>query len=119
MAPALGHGLAIRAVNSYIPTGWFTLDTGCLLDAVNGAPRTFRYLINGTATVDSCLALAVTKGYKYAGLEYGGECWADSAFQNTTNVDAPSTDCTFTCNLNSTQICGAGSRLSAFYYNPT
>ncbi|KAI9343747.1 glyoxal oxidase N-terminus-domain-containing protein [Zopfochytrium polystomum] len=88
---------------------------GCLYDGVNGAPRTFSAGLGGGFTATSCINAAAVGGYRYAGVEYGGECWAGNAFSNTTSADAPASDCSFTCNADPTQICGAGNRLSAYY----
>lgn len=59
---------------------WKYLD--CYSDA---APA--RALPNGLRTVaksvNSCLDAATTAGYKYAGLEYGGECWAGNSLPSS------------------------------------
>ncbi|KAJ3318084.1 hypothetical protein HDU76_000940, partial [Blyttiomyces sp. JEL0837] len=102
-----------------IPVGWSTLDSGCLLDGVNGQPRTFSSFLGGGLSVEGCLALASGKGYQYAGLEYGGECWADKVFRNTTSAAAIASDCSFPCNANPAETCGGANRLSAYVYtNP-
>ncbi|KAJ3273159.1 hypothetical protein HDU76_010841, partial [Blyttiomyces sp. JEL0837] len=64
---------------------------------------TFKVLLSGAATVDSCQAAALAGGYKYCGVEYGGECWGDNQFRNTTSAWAKGTDCNMKCNLNATQ----------------
>ncbi|KAI9361684.1 hypothetical protein DFJ73DRAFT_639190 [Zopfochytrium polystomum] len=97
-----------------LPTGVSVLGTGCMLDAVGGVPRTFSHAFGTNNSIAACAASAQSAGYTLFGLEYGGECWADSEFRNTTNVDAPGSDCSFPCTADATQTCGAGGRLSTF-----
>ncbi|KAJ6789799.1 hypothetical protein PWT90_02350 [Aphanocladium album] len=92
---------------------------GCYTEATNG-----RALPNGVGIdkktvkncVDACKA-NVQNGnpapYKYAGLEYGGECWCGNAF-SAGSVPAPASDCNMLCNDNATEYCGAGSRLNVY-----
>ncbi|KAJ3197641.1 hypothetical protein HK101_002069 [Irineochytrium annulatum] len=93
-----------------LPPHWASI--GCLIDS--GAPRTLSQLLGNPETVETCQALAVAGGYIIFGLEYGGECWADTAFRNTTATLAPSADCNMPCNKNTLETCGAGSRLSVY-----
>ncbi|KAI9343035.1 glyoxal oxidase N-terminus-domain-containing protein [Zopfochytrium polystomum] len=97
-----------------LPAGVTVLGTGCMTDAVNGAPRTFAQGLGGGSTIETCFAAATAGGYTLFGLEYGGECWADSSFRNNTNVDAPLSDCSMPCNSDATEKCGAGNRLSVY-----
>ena len=55
-------------------------------------------------TVDDCLQ-ACAGIYIYAGLEYGGECWCDNTL-NSGALPTNITDCSMTCNANSTEYCG-------------
>ena len=54
----------------------FTDYLGCYNDAVLN--RTLSFKFGNGYSVISCLSDASAAGYRYAGLEYGGECWADS-----------------------------------------
>jgi len=38
-------------------------------------------------SVAACIALAKAGGYKYAGLQYGGECWAGNNIPTSTKLD--------------------------------
>ena len=49
------------------------------------------------------------KGYKYSGTEYANECWCGNAAPTSS---APESQCNMACKGDSTQKCGAGSRLS-------
>lgn len=75
-------------------------------------------------TIDKCLSNCYA--YKYAGVEYGRECWCSNSLNwagnsgatpgaNLTNVG--NKDCGFTCPGNGSQYCGAGSRLSLYYFD--
>ncbi|EFX02197.1 legume lectin domain containing protein [Grosmannia clavigera kw1407] len=69
-------------------------------------------------TVGVCLALAAAKGYTYAGLEYGGECWCDNTLSPNATLESTSA-CTMTCNGNSTEYCGGSSLLDVYKTNST
>ena len=69
-------------------------------------------------TVENCLAAAALAGFQYAGLEYGGECWADT----TLSADAAEVDltsCTMTCNGNGSEFCGGSLLLNVYHLNGT
>ncbi|KAJ3165020.1 hypothetical protein HK101_000308, partial [Irineochytrium annulatum] len=88
--------------------------TGCLVDP--GNPRTFSHQFPGSGyTFETCSSSAAAAGYTYFGLEYGGECWGDTAIRGNAGT-APASDCSFPCNGNKAQICGAGNRLSAYFF---
>jgi len=55
-------------------------------------------------------------GFKYWGVEYGGECYCGNSF-NTGSVVAQASDCSFTCPGAPLEYCGAGNRLSAYVLN--
>jgi len=63
-------------------------------------------------TVEACLAAAASKGYMYAGVEYGSECYGS----NTKPMAAALGDlaCNMPCPGNSQQACGAGYALSLY-----
>ncbi len=50
-----------------------------------------------------CIAGAVAKGFQYAGVENGGECWMGNDMATTASV---SSACTVKCAGDGTQICG-------------
>ncbi|PNY26620.1 WSC domain-containing protein 2 [Tolypocladium capitatum] len=85
---------------------------GCYTEATNG-----RALPNGLATAKKTVAACVNackgKAYTHAGVEFGGECWCDDALA-AGSVPAPITDCSITCNDNSTEFCGGPSRLNVY-----
>jgi hypothetical protein len=44
--------------------------------------RAFTTSYGITATVSTCYNLALSNGYKYFGLQYGGECWVTNTYAN-------------------------------------
>lgn len=85
---------------------------GCYTEATNG-----RALPNGVATtkktVGQCVTACSAQNYKYAGVEYGGECWCGNAF-TAGAVQAKIGDCNMPCNDNGTEYCGGPSRLNVY-----
>lgn len=75
---------------------------GCYNDDAN---RALPVLLkpNG-ATVDTCIAMARTRGYPYVGLQNGGACYA--GFAPAYSYDAVQTDCNMACTANVAQSCG-------------
>ncbi|KAF9875011.1 WSC domain-containing protein [Colletotrichum karsti] len=69
-------------------------------------------------TINKCLSACYDK--TYAGVEYGRECWCGDALSlggaddTRAAANETSTDCSFKCPGNSTQLCGAGSRISLY-----
>ena len=68
-------------------------------------------------TVDSCLDYCAGM-YVYAGLEYGGQCWCDNVL-NPGAAQVNISDCSMTCNDNSTEYCGGPVRLNLYKANST
>ena len=66
-------------------------------------------------TVENCQAECLSLGYAFAGVEYGSECWCDSALQNDAGP-APDGEakCTMPCNGDAQQMCGGPDRLNIY-----
>lgn len=107
---------------------------GCFSD--NGSPRTLIFSANldfKTMTVDKCVAFckginikassmlifhALTSagnGYRYAGLEYYGECFCGASV-NGAQIDEA--NCRLPCTGNATESCG-GNKAISVYQDPT
>ncbi|KAK6535751.1 hypothetical protein TWF281_000003 [Arthrobotrys megalospora] len=98
---------------------------GCWKDDVN-----WRTLVDGVTeeiqdgmTVDKCLSIANARQARYAGVEFGGECWVDNIIQKIAG-EASMEDCRSVCSGNSLEICGGDGRLDlyetqAFFVPPT
>ncbi|KAH7118765.1 WSC domain-containing protein [Dendryphion nanum] len=90
--------------------------SGCFADARSA--RTLSYgpgVDYGTSTIETCTAACKGNGFKYAGLEYYGECFCGSTIAGST---APEADCNLPCKGNQNQTCGGFDRLS-IYQDPT
>ncbi|OCL14883.1 WSC-domain-containing protein [Glonium stellatum] len=90
--------------------------SGCYYDAVYNRSLPFMAPIEfNNATVEQCTAACKGNGYRYAGLEYYGQCYCGASISSDV---APPTDCNFTCNGDPNEICGGQDRLS-IYQDPT
>ncbi|KAJ3324702.1 hypothetical protein HDU76_013345 [Blyttiomyces sp. JEL0837] len=101
---------------------------GCFADAatINGTalPRLFSSASGNAGTqlkysnwtMETCFPACLVSNakYVYAGLEYGGECWCGASI--TGGVQVPDSDCSTPCKLNTSEICGAGKRMSLWQY---
>jgi hypothetical protein len=70
---------------------------------------------NSNNTVLGCLSACV--GYKYSGVEYGGQCFCGNSL-GAGSVSATASDCSMTCNSNQTEYCGGPSRLNMYASGP-
>lgn len=76
-------------------------------------------------TIPKCLSRC--SAYKYAGVEYGRECWCGNTVNfngtvkegsgGTVGKNVSNSECSFKCPGNSSEFCGAGSRLSLYYFD--
>lgn len=64
-------------------------------------------------TASACLALAKSKGYAFAGLEYGGECWVGRRL-GAGSKEVGYEECGTVCEGSGKQVCGGGQRLSVY-----
>lgn len=82
---------------------------GCYTDTSTRALPNM--LISSGATVESCVAAAAAGGYEYAGVQYGGQCFAGNSLGYTKEANS---DCSMECSANSAETCG-GSWLNSIY----
>ncbi|KAF1349914.1 hypothetical protein BDV97DRAFT_377089 [Delphinella strobiligena] len=102
----------ISAAKTYYTnvTDWVYL--GCGSD--NETSRTFNgsTYSSSSMTVESCLAYCQTRGYHYAGLEYGDQCFCGNNLpEKAAPVEGVLGNCITTCHGNSSEYCGGGLRL--------
>ncbi|KAF8468573.1 WSC domain-containing protein [Russula ochroleuca] len=93
--------------------GWTAV--GCYTDNVAARTLTFvGYTDTKNMTVDNCVNFCNTQNFVYAGVEYGQECYCGNVISNggTTALDS---DCSFPCNGNANETCGAGGRLNLYW----
>lgn len=85
---------------------------GCFVDdATRALPNA---LAAGGSTIESCTAAAYAAGFTYAGLQWGGECWAGDTLGFAHVSDG---ECTMVCTANPSQICGDNWRNSIYQIN--
>ncbi|KAI4226415.1 MAG: hypothetical protein L6R36_003173 [Xanthoria steineri] len=93
------------------------LYAGCYTDTKS--PRALAFSPVGqnrqSMTVEKCAAVCKGNNFRYAGLEYYGECYCGNSIQGTPAADDA---CTFQCTGNKTQTCG-GNNLISVYMDPT
>ncbi|RDW66140.1 E set [Coleophoma cylindrospora] len=94
-----------------LPTGWKY--AGCYTEGTGG-----RALLNGqtggaTNTVENCVSTCLGLGYTIAGVEYGSECYCDTALHNGA-APAAESQCNVACAGNANEDCGAGNILSVY-----
>ena len=111
------HGAALNPlrrdaqVQDGLPSGWKY--SGCYTDNTN--PRTLHAdgYADDSMTESTCITYCNGKGYSFAGVEYGRECYCDNRILETGSQKADS-ECSFTCPGSSSGSCGAGNRMSIF-----
>jgi hypothetical protein len=94
-------------------TGYHSLigeqPAGCYKDA---GKRDLPKLFRGVDEPRKCFEQAAKGGFKYAGLQYGGECWAG----NDVGMygKRPDGECQMPCRKDPARKCGAGWRNSVY-----
>ncbi|KAH7323511.1 hypothetical protein BKA65DRAFT_540182 [Rhexocercosporidium sp. MPI-PUGE-AT-0058] len=86
------------------------LSIGCWIDGVNARALTGGSSTAADMTVEKCTALA--KGFKYAGVEYGVECYWGNTIASASSQALG--QCDMLCGGSSTSICGGGNRISLY-----
>jgi hypothetical protein len=91
---------------------------GCYTEATTGRALSNGIFAYDTMTPDTCAANCT--GYNYFGIEYGRECYCGNALA-AGSVLSPNgdSDCNVPCGGNSTELCGAGGRLTLYKLNGT
>ncbi|KAL8419954.1 hypothetical protein RB594_002923 [Gaeumannomyces avenae] len=92
---------------------------GCYTSDANGG-KTLAYPVQdvtgqtwdeSTATTSKCLAACKSKGFPFAGTEYGQECWCGVVMGNGT-VPADASECNMPCKGDAKENCGGSSRVN-------
>ena len=103
---------------------------GCWVDGLNGRILTKQQPDNAQNTLESCVQTCASLGYTIAGAEYGTECCeftippesiyplmsldCDNFVYNGGALAAAQTDCNIPCPGKSSEMCGAGGRISMY-----
>lgn len=93
------------------PDGWQSL--GCYTDSVSSRTLSNFYPpSDGITFVYSCTTICSQNGFKYAGVEYGRECYCGN------DILAPgapaSSGCDMACTGNSHELCGGANRMNLY-----
>ncbi|KAJ8065071.1 hypothetical protein OCU04_005784 [Sclerotinia nivalis] len=98
-----------------LPTCTNTTDfvyAGCFIDPSDPSALLFRTNINSqNMTVEICVDFCKGNGYKYAGLEYYGECFCGASVGGPQTVES---NCSFPCTGNNNESCGGNDILSVY-----
>ncbi|KAI4121620.1 MAG: hypothetical protein LQ338_006265 [Usnochroma carphineum] len=86
--------------------------TACWAEPTSGRALQTLVKANDSMTVEMCLSACYN--YQYAGIEYGRECWCDNSIASTSAQAPDQSQCNKKCPGDSTEICGAGLRLSLY-----
>ncbi|KAF5006235.1 hypothetical protein FDECE_7395 [Fusarium decemcellulare] len=96
----------------------------CVSEPSNGRLLPRQMLNDGdTMTIDTCLEKCWM--YRFAGVEYGRECWCGNSINwegnsgATPGKNVTMSDCNFRCPGDNLSFCGAGSRINMYINNST
>ena len=97
-----------------LPQGW-SLRNQCVRD---GPTRLFSTRINTNGvTIESCVQTCDSQGYKFAGVEYGGECWCSNSLNTKNSPVGEAVDlseCREPCNGNQGETCGGNWAITVY-----
>ncbi|KAJ3556376.1 hypothetical protein NM688_g2060 [Phlebia brevispora] len=121
LAPTVVHASAFHHVHRLhklnrrqaAPLNWTFI--GCFTEGQNGRTLSSASYVNDTSMTDeSCISFCAGQSYFFAGTEFGQECYCGDFFANG-GTNTSLSDCNEPCVGNSSEICGAGSRLSVYW----
>ncbi|WVQ70425.1 uncharacterized protein L199_008652 [Kwoniella botswanensis] len=97
-----------------LPNGWSSM--GCFKEGTTGRALDGWSYSTPALNTATCINYCKNKGYSMAGLEYGGECYCDSALRNGAGQTA--TTCNMPCSGGPGENCG-GANVLQVYTNPS
>lgn len=83
---------------------------GCFADALNGN-RVLPTQLGSAETPASCVAKAAAAGFRFAAVEFGGQCFVGST---PYGAQGPSLACNMACTADVTQICGGSFAMNVY-----
>ncbi|WVR06724.1 hypothetical protein IAU60_003756 [Kwoniella sp. DSM 27419] len=113
---ALSPDLTSKTVE--LNAGWSVASTACVAEGTSGRALASASWADSSMTVGKCLSFCQDKGWQYAGVEYGRECYCGDSLQNGASLDRSSDSCNMVCAGDNTQRCGGGNGLQ-LYNNPS
>ncbi|KAK7042275.1 putative fungistatic metabolite [Favolaschia claudopus] len=102
--------------NLVLPPYWGKTSQ-CIVEPSTGRALSGNSWIDGGMTIEKCVNLCDSTGFKYAGLEYANECYCDNTISLANGGGVPASsanECNMKCAGNSAQICGAGYRITLY-----
>ncbi|OBT50969.1 hypothetical protein VE04_08835 [Pseudogymnoascus sp. 24MN13] len=101
--------LAASVNTASLPANWSY--KGCYVDSVAARVLSGSAYNSDTQTEEACASYCDTKGFKYAGVEYGVECYCGNALTSALGAE---TDCAMTCGGDANELCGGPNRMNVF-----
>ncbi|TFK31652.1 WSC domain-containing protein [Crucibulum laeve] len=115
MARAIPSGLETRQLS--LPAGWSSL--GCYTDSTSSRTlATASFTSVDGMTITSCVNFCNSGGYRFAGMEFGRECYCDNSIRSPGAI-ASANDCNMPCTGDASSVCGAADRLSVYASSAT
>ncbi|KAJ7113106.1 glyoxal oxidase N-terminus-domain-containing protein [Mycena epipterygia] len=105
-----GPAGGVTAIATDLPSPWAYV--GCFVDGATGRVLTTE-MDNTNLTMENCVASCIAQNFTIAGGEFSTQCFCGNDLIEGATPAAES-DCNMPCGGNSTQACGAGSRLSIY-----
>ncbi|WVQ93270.1 hypothetical protein IAU59_000336 [Kwoniella sp. CBS 9459] len=105
----------LSAAVETLPSGW-SQAAKCMPEVSGRALTDLSYFSDGMTTA-TCLNYCAARGYQYAGVEYGRECYCGNSIDNGADLTKTSTACGTPCAGNPTVPCGGQNALTV-YNNP-
>ena len=96
-----------------LPSGWRESSTKCLQE-VDGRALTGYLVSENGMTISKCLSICGSKGFHFAGVEYGSECHCGSVLSNGASLSKSSTSCSMGCSGDATVLCGGPNALQLY-----
>lgn len=101
----------VAAVGSYV-------SQGCYAEGKSGRALTSLFLSNSTITVENCVGYCKGKAFKWAGVEYGSQCFCGSGISNGAVLATDgNVGCNMPCAGNKYEFCGGPNRLNVYSSN--
>lgn len=97
--------------SSALPSDWTY--RGCYIDGAYGRILT-QQSDSSTLTIESCVQTCKGLGLGVAGTQYSTQCFCGSSIINGGVLAASDSQCNMKCGGDSSEICGAGNRMSVY-----
>lgn len=94
----------LTSQTTLLPNGWSSV--GCYREPSSGRALEGASTSSDTMTASQCLNYCSSKGYAFAGVEYGRECWCDDAIRRAASATGT---CDMPCSGAPQQTCGGES----------